>query len=154
MLIVGFVNFKSSYLVFRTHEKFFLIKFRKQIKLMNTKFDTQILTIYINFISAGKVTEKHPSALVKFNEVSITEAIEENSTTSYCSRGRRASIKDRLPTPLPSPQESIESVGEAEDNEEDSSPGIQQDTNKDLEGVTVKDRKENISTVDLSLIHI
>ena len=152
MLIVGFVNFKSSYLVFRTHEKFFLIKFRlKQIKLMNTKFDTQILTIYINFISAGKVTEKHPSALVKFNEVSITEAIEENSTTSYCSRGRRASIKDRLPTPLPSPQESIESVGEAEDNEEDSSPGIQQDTNKDLEGVAVKDRKENISTVDSSL---
>ena len=108
------------------------------------------MTIYIIFICAGKITEKHPSALVKFNEVSITEAIEENSTTSYSSRGRRASIKDRLPTPLPSPQESSESVGEAEDNEEGSSPGIQQDTNEDLEGVTDKGDKENI----LSLIHI
>jgi len=97
---------------------------------------------------SGKVTEKHPSALVKFNEVSITEAIEENSTTSYSSRGRRASIKDRLPTPLPSPQESSESVAEPGDNEEDFLPGIQQDPNKDPEGVTDKDDKENISTAD------
>ncbi|XP_066912328.1 titin homolog [Clytia hemisphaerica] len=78
--------------------------------------DKQILdalTKDINYSSRNREgLDRHPSVLVKFNEVSISEAIMVNAVSDQVVRGRRNSIKERILTPLPSTTASEEMSGD------------------------------------------